>query len=86
MSKSTLPKSILESGQHFDIKGLERIKQINSLPFRHRIQLCIDGGVNESVVEILDAENIVSGSSVLTNPDPKKQIMRLQTVGRYESV
>ena len=75
-----------KSGQHFDIDGLDRIKQVNSLPFRHRIQLCIDGGVNENIVGKLDAENIVSGSSVLTNPDPKKQIMRLQTVGRYESV
>ena len=73
------------SGQKFDTEGLERIKQINSLTFRNNFILCIDGGVNENIIGILDAENIVSGSSVLKNPDPKRQIMRLQTVSRYEA-
>ena len=73
------------SGQKFDMDGLERIKQINSLPFRKQFMLCVDGGVNENIVNLLDAENIVSGSSVLNNSDPRKQIMRLQTVGRYET-
>ena len=41
--------------------------------------------INEDIINLLDAENIVYGSSVLNNPDPKKQIMRLQTVGRYEN-
>ena len=35
--------------------------------------------------DIIVAENIVSGSSVLKNADPKRQIMRLQTAGRYEA-
>jgi len=74
------------SGQNFDTEGLERIKQINSLTFRNNFILCIDGGVNENIVGILEAENIVSGSSVLKNTDPKRQIMRLQTAGRYEAV
>ena len=42
-------------------------------------------GVNENIIGILEAENIVSGSSVLKSPDPKRQIMRLQTVGYYEA-
>ena len=74
------------SGQKFDIEGLERIKQLNNLSFRKQFTLCIDGGVNENIVNILDAENIVSGSSVLKNKDPKWQIMRLQTRGRYGAV
>ncbi len=73
------------SGQKFDSDGLERIKQINNLSFRSQFVLCIDGGINENIVNVLEAENIVSGSSVLKNDDPKKQIMRLQTVGRYEA-
>jgi len=73
------------SGQKFDMDGLERIKQVNSLPFRNQLTLCIDGGVNENIVGILEAENLVSGSSVLKNPNPKKHIMRLQTMGRYET-
>ena len=60
------------------------IKTINSLPFRNNFTLCVDGGVNEQIVNFLEAENIVSGSSVLKNSNPKKQIMRLQTAGRYE--
>jgi ribulose-phosphate 3-epimerase len=80
----TIPKPG-SSGQKFDMDGLERIKQINSLPFRNQFVLCVDGGVNENIVPILEAENIVSGSSVLKNDYPKRQIMRLQTVGRYET-
>ena len=73
------------SGQKFDIDGLNKIKEVNALKFRNKFKLCVDGGVNEDIINLLDAENIVSGSSVLNNPDPKKQIMRLQTVGRYEN-
>ncbi len=73
------------SGQKFDPSGLDKIKQINNLTFRNNFVLCIDGGVNENIVSMLEAENIVSGSSVLKNKDPKKQIMRLQTLGRYEA-
>ena len=73
------------SGQKFDTEGLKRIKQINNLTFRNNFVLCIDGGVNEKIVTMLEAENIVSGSSVLKSTDPKRQIMRLQTIGRYES-
>ena len=71
------------SGQKFELKALEKIKLLNALSYRHQFSLCVDGGVNEDIVKILDAENIVSGSSVLNNIDPKKQIMRLQTASRY---
>ena len=80
----TIPKPG-SSGQKFDTDALEKIKQINKLPFRNQFVLCIDGGVNENIVNMLEAENIVSGSSILKSTDPKRQIMRLQTVGRYES-
>ena len=73
------------SGQKFEFEGLELIKKLNNLSFRNKFTLCVDGGINEHIVNFLEAENIVSGSSVLENPNPKKQIMRLQTVGRYES-
>ena len=73
------------SGQKFDMDGLDRIKRINKLPFRNQFVVCVDGGVNENIVNMLEVENIVSGSSVLKSPNPRKQIMRLQTVGRYEA-
>tara|TARA_B100000287_G_C20659962_1_gene789825 strand:- start:910 stop:1992 length:1083 start_codon:yes stop_codon:yes gene_type:complete len=72
------------SGQKFDSDGIIKIKEINALSFRRQFNLCIDGGVNEDIVNYLDAENIVSGSSVLNSQNPKNQIMRLQTISRYE--
>lgn len=74
------------SGQNFIIDGFDRISQVNALPFRKKLSLCVDGGVNEKIVGMLKAEKIVSGASVLRNPDPKRQILRLQTVGRYEAM
>lgn len=79
----TIPKPGT-SGQKFDTDGLLRIKQINKFSFRSQFVLCVDGGVNENIINVLEAENIVSGSSVLKSNNPKRQIMRLQTVGRYE--
>ncbi len=73
------------SGQKFDLDGLDRINEINKLSFRNNFTLCVDGGINENIVSILDAENIVSGSSVLNSANPKRQIMKLQTMGRYDS-
>jgi len=67
------------SGQKFDMDGLEQIKEINALPFRNKIMLCVDGGVNDTTAGLIEAENIVSGSFVLDNPNPKKQIVRLRT-------
>jgi len=74
------------SGQTFELKALKKIKQLNALSYRNQFSLCVDGGVNEDIVKILDAENIVSGSSVLNSFNPKKQIMRLQTASRYGSI
>ncbi len=74
------------SGQKFEIDALEKIRLINKLSFRNKFSLCIDGGVNEDIVNSLQSENIVSGSSILNNADPKKQIMRLQTASRYGSL
>ena len=74
------------SGQKFELEALQKIKLLNALPYRNQFSLCVDGGVNEDIVKILDAENIVSGSSVLNNLNPKKQIMRLQTASRYGSI
>ena len=46
--------------------------------------MCVDGGVNEEIIGVLKVEDVVSGFSVLSNSDPKQQILRLQTSGRYE--
>ena len=60
------------------------IKKINDIEFRKNFILCVDGGVNENIVNKLNADHIVSGSCVLDSHNPKRKIMRLQTIGRYE--
>ena len=72
------------SGQKFDMDSLDKIEELNKLPFRNDFTLCIDGGVNDKIISLLKAENVVSGSAVLNHQTPKKQILRLQTAGRYE--
>ena len=68
----TIPKPG-SSGQKFDIDGINKIKEINNLPLGTNFLLCIDGGVNENIIDVLQAENIVSGSAVLGNINPKRQ-------------
>ena len=72
------------SGQKFDIDGLKRIEQLNELPFRDHFRVCVDGGINEKVIGLVQVEDVVSGASVLNHSNPKQQILRLQTSGRYE--
>jgi pentose-5-phosphate-3-epimerase/putative flippase GtrA len=72
------------SGQPFQMPALERIAEFNSWPGRSRLDVCVDGGVTERNVGLLNVEIVVSGSSVLNNPEPRRQIMRLQTSSSYE--
>jgi ribulose-phosphate 3-epimerase len=72
------------SGQVLQMAALERIAAFNQWPERSHLDVCIDGGVTETNVGLLNAEIVVSGSSVLTSADPRQQIMRLQTSSNYE--
>ena len=73
------------SGQKFDIEGLKRIEQLNEHQFRDHFRVCVDGGINEKIISLVQAEDVVSGASVLNHDNPKQQILRLQTSGRYEA-
>mgnify|MGYP001312991337 CR=1 FL=1 len=73
------------SGQNFHSSAFKKIEQINNLSFRNNFILCVDGGIDTSISKLINSECIVSGSSVLKNTDPVKQIMRLQTNNRYEN-
>ena len=46
--------------------------------------MCVDGGVKSNLISKFSSERVVSGSDVLNNKNPKRQIMRLQTLSRYE--
>lgn len=74
------------SGQSFQHEAaLDKIATLNSWPERRSFSLCIDGGVSEQNIHLLNVELVVSGSSVLRAPDPARQIMRLQTSSNYEA-
>lgn len=74
------------SGQIFELAALEKIQEINKWTDRSRFSLCVDGGINESNIHLLNVELAVSGSSVLKSVDPARQIMRLQTSNNYEAI
>ena len=75
------------SGQSFQHElALGKIMALNLWPERNTFSLCIDGGVSESNIHLLNVELVVSGSSVLQARDPTRQIMRLQTSSNYESI
>ena len=80
-------KAILQpgsSGQAFEMGTLERIAAVQAWPERSHFDVCVDGGVTEGNVGLLNVEIVVSGSSVLKSADPRRQIMRLQTSSNYE--
>jgi pentose-5-phosphate-3-epimerase len=75
-----------KSGQIFEIGTLDRIAEINRWEQRNDFIICVDGGINEKNIGLLNVELVVSGSSVLNHPDPTRQIMRLQTASSYEAL
>jgi ribulose-phosphate 3-epimerase len=74
------------SGQTFQLDALDKIREINGWSGRTHFALCVDGGVNESNIHLLNVELVVSGSSVLKAADPVRQIMRLQTSNNHEAI
>jgi pentose-5-phosphate-3-epimerase len=72
------------SGQNFNKKSFDLIKKLNSLNQRKQFKVCVDGGVKSNLISKFSSERVVSGSDVLNNQNPKQQIMRLQTLSRYE--
>lgn len=74
------------SGQEMELSVVERIAEIQRWPERKHFEMCIDGGVNERTIGLLNVEKVVSGSSVLNHPNPTRQIMRLQTSSNYEAI
>ena len=72
------------SGQNFQDEAFNLIKRLNSLNQRKKFRVCVDGGVKSNLISKFSSERVVSGSDVLNNKNPKRQIMRLQTLSRYE--
>tara|TARA_B100000963_G_scaffold358244_1_gene382421 strand:+ start:668 stop:1732 length:1065 start_codon:yes stop_codon:yes gene_type:complete len=73
-----------KSGQTFNEKSLNLIELINSVKFRDKITVCVDGGVKSNNINNFISEKVVSGSEVLNSDHPVRKIMMLQTLSRYE--
>ena len=72
------------SGQKFNERSYKLIEKINSLKFRNKFTVCVDGGVKSNIINKFISEKVVSGSDVLNNIHPVRRIMMLQTLARYE--
>ena len=73
-----------QSGQLFQKNSYKLIKLLNNLNFRNNFQLCVDGGINIDNILKFNCEKIVSASNILNSANPKRKIMSLQTLSRYE--
>ena len=74
------------SGQKFNEKTFDLINRIDERKDRKKLKLLVDGGVNSKLIKKINCEKIVSGSAVLRSDKPIIEIMKLQTVSRYEVV
>jgi len=72
-----------KSGQNLDAMALERLEILNDLKYKHRFDICFDGGVKLSNVSKINAKYVVSGSTVLNAQDPVRAIYDLKTNSRY---
>ena len=72
------------SGQVFENKAFDLIKKLNDINQRKNFKICVDGGVKSNLISKINSEKVVSGSYILNNEFPRKEIMRLQTLSRYE--
>jgi len=74
------------SGQKFNDESYELINQLDKSFKRKNFNLLVDGGVNSKIIKKINCEKIVSGAAVLNSRKPIYEIMKLQTVSRYESI
>jgi len=60
------------------------INTVNRFRNKKNIKICVDGGVNIKNINLFNCEKIVSASDILNSNKPKRKIMSLQTLSRYE--
>ena len=72
------------SGQVFIKKAEDLIEKLNNLKIRNNFELCVDGGITIENINKINCEKIVSASNILNSSNPKRKIMGLQTLSRYE--
>lgn len=74
------------SGQKFNIEVLDKIDYLHNTRRESDIDICVDGGVDDHVIHLLNVGKVISGAFVLNNNNPIKKIMQLQTSSQYERI
>ena len=69
-----------KSGQKFIDNTYSILEKLNKLNNRSKFLLCVDGGLSQDNIKILDCDKIVSASNVFQNINPKRQIENLQKI------
>ena len=68
------------SGQTFMSESLKLIRNFNKYKSIMNFNFCVDGGINQNNFKDIDADILISGSNILDNKSPKKQIMLLHSL------
>ena len=71
------------SGQHFQERVFDLVRQINEMPNRNSFDVSVDGGITLEISQQLNVEKIVSASYILNRDNPLERIHHLQTEGKY---
>lgn len=66
------------SGQKILPETIEKARELHELKNEHEFILIFDGGVTTENARLIRADVIVSGSTILNSPDPKKTIEMLR--------
>jgi len=74
-----------ESGQHLERAALSKLQELNSIKDRYKFNTCFDGGVKRENINSIQADYVVSASSVLNADNPIDAIFDLKTSSRYFS-
>ena len=67
------------SGQRFNLKAFKYIEYFNQVAFRSKFRICVDGGVDENIIKILNVDDVVSNSAILKSNNPAGEILKFQS-------
>ena len=74
-----------ESGQHLEKAALAKLAELNSIKEQYKFNICFDGGVKRENIGSIEADYVVSASSILNADNPVNAIFDLKTSSRYYS-
>ncbi len=67
------------SGQKFNFKAFDYIEYFNNVKFRKDFRICVDGGIDKNIVKILNVDDVVSNSAILSSRNPAAEIVKFQS-------